>query len=253
MSRVFNGSAGYLRNTTDNIGITAYPFTIGFWVKASVLANNTLVDYRNDSVGVKYFRCNQLNTGFLRVQAVQSATASVDAQSAYSIDTWVPFIAVYNTNLARVDGPGTTDSASSTTAQTYVTNSSPQIRFGSAIGGVPINGKMAHLTVWNVALSEANIDSFLAADDPDTIDAANQTRYWDLLTTSLTDSRNSVVLSEASTTFDGADNPVISSGATPDIIGDISVGFLVQSTFNPAAQGTGGGASKKNKQAYLIY
>jgi len=213
MSRQFTSGSHRLHNTTDDFGITAYPFTIAMWIKfASNSADQNMWEFRNDSVGAKVFFSEIRANAKIRTHAVQSSSVNLDTAAAItaSVNVWTPLIITYDTNEVKMYWDDVV--ATNTTSQTYVTNDTPFITIGKRTGNTAIDGKLAHITVWNIKLSGANIDSFEAKDDPVDIDSGNQTRYWAFTTSSLTDSKNSVVLTDVGTTYDASDNPLGGAG-----------------------------------------
>lgn len=213
MSADFNGTSSHLTAWTDNLGVTAYPFSIAYWVKIDTLAIDGMFEYKNNNGSAKIFRGYQINTsGTYRTTVVQSATVFYSLSSNLSTATWYPIVHTFNTNDLYTESSGS-NTGSSTTTQSYSTNASPRFTMGRDFSNGTFDGKIAHFTVWNVELSTANISSFINANNPDNIDQANQTRYWPLTGSapSLTDERNSITLTASNMTY-STDDPTISSG-----------------------------------------
>ena len=228
MSRVFNGLNNYLKNTVDGIGITAFPFTVAVWVKFA--SSNTLDNiwrYTNDVTNAKYFRGEQ-ETYASQAIAVQDVNAFSGNSDAKTIDTWLPYVYTFESANTEVRGIGVGNSSSVSTAIAYATNINEMIGIGGAGDGTRvIDGKIAHFVVWNIALSAANKQAFIDSVNPANVDSANQTAYWDLTDgtadADLTDTVNSIVLTNINTTIDNADNPVVITETTQ--IGDIQLDF----------------------------
>ncbi len=85
-------------------------------------------------------------------------------------------------------------------------------------GGAPFDGRLGHVAVWNIALSDADVAALAAGDNPLTIQPANLIRYWPL-----EDDAVCVITGEVLTlsgaTFDAADNPPVDppAGGGPQV------------------------------------
>ena len=248
MSARFDNALDELTATSASLGIDSFPATIFMWVKWNTIGTNNshLLQYNN--TGTHFLRCASRQTATGQAVAVQSATTFSGEPGDQTSGTWYPLLFRFDSALTYIEN--SVGSASVTTAQTYQTNSGQNIAIGAGVGSAE-DCWISHVTLYNSDLTAQQQDDLLAGSDPSTV--GSPVNYWSLVgaTPSLTDSVGSVTLTNTSVTF-AADDPVLSGGVA-DIIGDINVGFLVEAAFNPAAQGSGGGASKKNKQAYLIY
>jgi hypothetical protein len=96
----------------------------------------------------------------------------------------------------------------------------------------PNQARIAHVGVWDGVLSDANIDAFMAGDNPSTIDAANLCAYFPL-TTDAAKSHGSDSVTDLTVTgavLDAADNPTVDSLLTK---------YLKLLSYSSAASATG--------------
>lgn len=247
MSRVFDGSDSYLTKSAEDLGISSHPCTIFTYFKATSLPDFAyLFQYNNDTVGGYYLRGLVGDTNNLRAASNQSASRTAStATITHSGTTWYPVVFIYNATISsRVVGYGADENHGSTS--TYQTNNTPNVFIGDREAGsaFALFGKMAHFTVWDVQLSEANIAALIAGANPALVDSVNQTRYWSFTDTSLTDSISSSVLTSFGTTTD-SDNPIIAQ------TGDVNAVIAADSTI--VYEQTGGGGSSIPIIASSIY
>ena len=180
MGRTFNGSSDYLKRATALI--TAAPFTVSCWYKASVNTNTrTLWSFGDTATDDYYWRAVHYDSAGTRGLGAQ-ATAVSSATSDYSGSpegTWTHSAMVEASSSSR------TCYVNGTAATANTTNKTPTgidtVVLGRLERATPTHyfgGDLAEFAIWNIALSGANISSLAAGANPQAIENANLVAYW---------------------------------------------------------------------------
>ena len=224
MSRDFErGDSDYLVNSSTVL-IPTIPYTVAAWCKIEAIGADehmVLSIYRD---GNNFASCRIDDTGgTLSPQFVYregGTTNFAETTNTMTVGTWHHATFV-NTGTAGVDqecivyldgGDKTSGGTAALDDLTSITGGTAIGRYNSASPTDYFDGKMAHLAVWDKALSDAEVTS-LQTDTPDNVAAANLQYYWAFTTSSLTDSEASLVLTNNGTTYDAADDPSLGGGA----------------------------------------
>ena len=205
MSRVYTGA----EHTFGAFARPARPYTVLIWAKPSALGTNRDAFALTDQVdfeGIR-LRSTQFFAAISRATTTNLATTTV----AVTVDVWHLVVARFNaTNSREAFVNGTTGSGSNTITRDPQGDEVSIAR--AATNGNRWLGKLAHASVYGRAISDAEINGLAGGDNPQ--DVADLTFYLDMLTASLTDSVGSVVMFDATSTFDGADNPPVNAPAS---------------------------------------
>lgn len=192
------------------------PITIGAWVKTTdhPAAIDVLVTLgnANDSVNNTYNLRTTATDNSWSCASIASGGGTSAATNTTNIDnTWTPILCVVSSDSARnVYVAGNSSSNSGTDA---VSDGIQHIRVGESFAATQdFTGKLAHVTVWNVALDSTQRSSFLGGTCPSSI--GTPIAYYDLQSDNSTQanagSDASGDLSVTGATYDGADNPSVS-------------------------------------------
>lgn len=186
MSRSFDGATTSLDNTTASPA-TAAPLSISVWFKpAAISTTQTLVGLNTTGGGNHQFELVMDSTNVIQAQARDTGASQAATTGSVNNGVWNFAGAVFTDVTHRfaylngeyAGGVGTTRTPSGVN----------EIRVGkSRSGGAAFNqfanGLIAYVVVWDVALSQANLDSLYnggAGVDPTTIQGANIVAIYDL-------------------------------------------------------------------------
>jgi hypothetical protein len=180
MSLLFNGTSD--RADIAAAIVTATPCTLVCWVKASSINVNlsSILQIADDTGGQNNFR---LQTGDGASQVVvansRAASSSSEASSTLGIsDTTLWHLATARfisstSRAADLDGSNRGDNTTSSTPVSLAIT-----RAGLRVGGdAGFAGRLAHMAVYNVALSDAQI-SALRTTTPASVLPGNLVAYW---------------------------------------------------------------------------
>lgn len=256
MSVILNGSSQYL--SVAQAVLTANPLTIAAWFKSTSQTAEQCIA----SVGV-----SGANTCLGRVKAhgattgdpVQAETRTATLGSvaatttAYTANTWHHACGVFTSNTSRdafIDGGS---KGSSTVSRI---GSADQFIVGAAGAlGLLFAGNIAHVAVWNIALSDGDVATLAAGADPQTIQAGNLVAYWTLSSDGSPTVGALTLVATGSPTFDAGDDPIsayIDAEATIVGTGAIVATGETAETVEAAASITGTGSVTAYATANLI-
>ena len=186
MSRVFAGVS------TDYLDMGSSPFapppaTISAWFKAGI--NLPASDMYLALFGRTNSQAQQYNLRYNvadLILAVENDGTSAGAGSSISMDdtaNWhhcVAVLASHSDRTAYLDGGNSTNN---TTLKAPL--SMQQFRVGGSCTNPPannLNGKLAHLAIWSIALTAGEVATLYSGASPATIQPANLIDYWTLNT-----------------------------------------------------------------------
>lgn len=161
MAYDFDGTDDYIE--AASAVVAGSPLTLACWFNSdSATANQTLVSITNAGGQERFIlRASGAVTGD-PIQAISVAgnnSSAADSATGYSANTWHHAAAVFasaTSRVAYIDGVGGTAETTSRTVGTLTTT-----RIGVTVGaGVRtqyMNGRLAEVAVWNVALDAAEI------------------------------------------------------------------------------------------------
>lgn len=187
MSRSNTGStSNYFSNTSAVV--TAAPLTYACWFYPSDLtADSNLINIGISSTNyfsIFYDGANDYGAG-ARAVGIETAAASTYASAmsptAPNGPGWVHCAGVFESSTSRtayMNGrPGTTNTTSRTPSGINRTNVG---LYNDGIGGLygPMFGAIAHVCVWNVALSTAEIVKLARGGFPMDVKRQNLVAYW---------------------------------------------------------------------------
>lgn len=191
-----------------------FPFTIAVWFKAPDADNALHLAELKSTSGYDFHlvaaqgpiddKIYAMSYGGSWTQAITTGT--------YSASTWHNAVGVFNNGADRrafLDGgyKGTEGSS-----QSFLVNN--EFYVGShrpSSGPSFMTGKIAHVAIWSIALSDAEVALIGAGYNPLVVQAASLVGYWPLVSDAVA-AAGGVNLTLVNTpTFDGADNPVIST------------------------------------------
>jgi hypothetical protein len=216
MSRQFSSSADFLQLAA--VPVSAVPLTLCAWFKqtsAPTVAN--LVGILTGGTLAGSWTLASAASQVARARCRDNASTNGEAISTVGagLNAWHHAAAVFtdNTNRAALlDGANKGTQASVLTPTTM-----DQVRVSlDGTGASGIIGLIAHVAIWNVALSDGDIATLAGGANPRTIQPGNLINYWPL-TGGQSPEQTAVGtgdLTVTGTTF-STDNPTVSDFAQP--------------------------------------
>jgi hypothetical protein len=199
----FNGTTDYIE--TASAIVTTAPVTLAGWFNSdSATANQTIVSITNTG-GQERFVLTA--AGAVTGDPVRATTvagnngSSADSATGYSANTWHHAAGVFASSTSRIayiDGVGGTAETTSRTPGTMNTT-----RIGVTVGGGSrtgyMNGRLAEIAIWNVALNDDEIMALAKGYRPSLIRPASLRLYVPVVRDIL-DIRGGVTLTTNGTT-----------------------------------------------------
>lgn len=217
MSYDFDGSGSANLNVATPI--TALPFTIACWYKVEADgAGHALLSVGNatDSEMMRLSAQTDIAGDPVRIRAANSGGTNADTSTSTSVtqNTWEHACAVISSTTVRSvyrNGGGKASSSSNSRNITAATRLAIGAAYQAGSYSADTEGKIAHVAVWNIALSDAEVALLAGGDNPLTVQSGNLVAYWPL-TADLVDVVGALTLTNGGgVTFDGADNPTVDS------------------------------------------
>ena len=250
MSYSFDGSNDRLAGTLTTAINT--PFTMGVWVKtASFVANDVLMalseisgDETSSAKILKGASAN-LHSGEVIDSADVASRINVDIDVGTG---WVALVLrVSSSTLRDLFVVSRTNTGQTTASKTF--SAMAAVRLGeNAAGTSDFAGLLAEAALWDKALTDAEVDDYMAGVAASGVAASDLVGYWPLDTDNATQANEGVDatgdLTVTSATFN-ADHPTITSGPTvTDVDTDESItgtqaNVVVTGTSFGASQGAG--------------
>jgi hypothetical protein len=183
VSRSFNGTNQYLRHSADIVG--SFPLTIACWFDSNnITANQTIIGLYNSANANRYIRlfAGGANSGDPLTMQINDGTVTNDEAGGYSANVWQHACGTIDSSNIEAFLDGVSDGSTSNT-RSYpsgidritlgVRDSGSQIQF--------FNGELGEAGVWNVVLTQAEIDSLATGVSPLLIRPSSLIAYWPLI------------------------------------------------------------------------
>lgn len=211
MSRVFTGAAGNYLSFVGAMGITADPVTLFAWIKLATTSSGMVCTYENTSS--HYIALNVLS-GAIRTLIQQEFGGNAATSGTASTDVWIPITATYTDGtVANIRALG--EDVDGGFCGAFQTPATPGFSIGSMIrdtGLAPIDGKVAHVTLWSSELSDPDVASLVGGADPSTIATGSLIEYWPLTGASLVGLNGRTLTVNGTVSSDTGDNPTVGGG-----------------------------------------
>jgi hypothetical protein len=221
-SILFDDAQDQYLQVDNNLGITAYPFTLAAWIKSNDAASIQVVMGLADKDASDEYATVELR-GDMAGDPVQLAVrdgagVSANTSSGYSANTWHSVVGVFASATDRriyIDG-----GAKGTDTANFALPASFDRFFVGHRGDLtptnPFSGRIAHVVVdADTAWTDEQAGSFHEAADPTSV--GSPTHYWELADASdLTDSIGAVTLTAFNSPDDGNDDPLEPAVPNPD-------------------------------------
>jgi hypothetical protein len=239
---------------------TDEPFTMFAWIKrvgtsgAQCFIN---VGERNNASDDNSFKISVNNSD--QVFGRTEATSGVNVTAgAIGNDTasWHSVMFRSASSSSRYAALDATISAEQTTTVNVVSANVNCLRIGrnnEAVAAEQFDGKIAHVAIWNVALSDAEYNALQGGDNPLAVQPANLKAYYPFVTDDVTDhSGNGNNLTDSGSSFD-ADNPTVDAAPSGQTITHSGLGTASvygTHTLSKVAAQTAAPSGKSSAAAY---
>jgi hypothetical protein len=228
MSYIFDGVNDALHSLTAPV--TTGPLTIACWVKEPTLqsAADALVHIGTQGSANTFYKLGVNASNQIVAQQDVASTTRTATHTAATLQTatWHHAAATFTSDSSRkayLDGSGTTNATASS-----ATTGLDCIYLGNTpLLGADFTGLLAHVAVWDVALSDGDISSLAAGANPLTIDPTNLIAYWPLTADDDDDvGTNHLTVTNEAALQSPADDPTVNPAST-------ILAFQYQSRLNP--------------------
>lgn len=233
MSYDFDGSGSANLNVATPI--TTVPLTVACWFKVDTDAEAHVLTCLGNGTDSEIMRLSASFDGTgdpLRFRATTTGgtQSNIDSTTGASLSTWhhACMVAASSSNRSvYLDGGSKATVASGTRTISGATLFAIGAQYQAGTYSADTNGKIAHVAIWDIALSDAEVAQLAAGDNPLTVQSGNLIAYWPL-TADLVDLVGALTLTNGGgATFDGADNPTVdappSDSITPAEMASVSV------------------------------
>lgn len=179
MARNFNGTTSDYLNcgSPSYLNFTGNAMTASIWVRKHTTSGSKPFGRWHDSVGQQWLI--QLgNTDLLFALYVDGVKILNSNSNVLSINVWHHIVARYDGSTMKIYVDGIEEGSRS---QSGNIQSRPSTDLTIGIGSnldSPINGELAHATLWDVALSAEEIESLSNGINPLQIRTSSLSEYW---------------------------------------------------------------------------
>lgn len=210
------GTVAWQNLQTANVSVTATPLTLSAWVKPTTLNSGASFCGVYDTAGaVNFFEVYHTSAGSVRAAARGTSFAESLATGTLGTGSWQHVVGVFASDTSR------TAYLNGTAGTTNTTSITPAGLDRTAIGSrshyLPqlfYDGLIAHVAIWNVALTGAEVGALYGGADPRTIQSSALVNYVPLTSNvdPETDTQQSYTFTVNGATYD-TDNTI--SGRNP--------------------------------------
>lgn len=227
MSRVFSANTDHLDSASSVV--TDVPLTLSAWVKYD--STHGVTQYMpiclgESGTGNNYFALKSLSGQQIRAEERDTSISggnTVQATPPLGVTSWYLFSGVFTTHGSRSMWINGTGKGSDSTAKTASGINS--IRISGDNNATPSQiwrGNIAHVAIWNIALSDQQIASLLYLY-PNQVAVGNLVNYWPLTNNQSPEpdyGSGNLPLTVTGTTF-STDNPNIAGTLVQQLMGAI--------------------------------
>lgn len=201
-SFLFNGTSAYMEMLSPPV--TDAPCTFAAWFKTDTVDVANAVCAIGGSTSRLSIEDNNTVGDTMGASAVNTTGTGRTSSSpaTYSPGTWYHLAGVFASTTSRTcyqDGVAGTANTTSQAASS-VTKLTIGTRYSSGSRGAFMHGRIAHVAIWNVALSGADIASLAAHALPSSVQSGNLVFYADLQNGLAVDSISSTSLTVVNAT-----------------------------------------------------
>lgn len=234
MSVILNGTTQYLWSNVvvgSDTDIADYPFTISAWVKPADLttANPVASAELLDGTEINWLMCHGLLEGdpvvvrTLQGGSYKTATTADD----YVTGSWQHVCAVFTSAVSRtvyLDGGSKNTNTDNKPAPPDSADWAFVVGAYSLAGGANafFNGRIAQVTIWDIALSDADVALLASGSLPTTIQADNVQGSWPLLANANAAVGGDNLTGVGEPTYDAEDSPPVAEVTYVDASGTIA-------------------------------
>ncbi len=184
-ARFFDGSNDKLQ--IDSPVISGTPFTMCGWFNSNNVDDNQQIVGVFDVAGdTDYYRI-QVGGGIsgdpIRAQIKSSsATANVDSTTGYSANVWnhACLVGAADNDWSIYLNGGSKGTSNTSVIPAGLDNTAIGIR-ATASPAAPLNGEIAEVAIWNVALTDAEVAILAAGFSPLLVNPQGLVAYWPLI------------------------------------------------------------------------
>jgi len=212
MSVVLNGTSQYLKHAA---AVTyTEPFTICAWIKPAGKGVQPAVSIEDNNYKYKITLFGASGPGKVNAYGAMATGKSCLTTTNWSTGSWQHFCGVYAGNSDRrsfLDGGGkgtNTDLLDFTSAIDQTVLGAYNEAYGWS--GY-VNGKLAHVTIWNCALTDVEVANLAGGANAQTVQAASILAHWELLNNGVDAVGSYDMTAYGSPTWDTGDTPPVAS------------------------------------------
>ena len=161
-----NGITNYLESATPPV--TAAPFTMVAWALNDTVDGifDTVVSIQDNATDVNLFMAQQTDTEFLRLRTIATVGGNAITTNGFTSAVWHHCAVVEISSTSRqatLDGV-TASKGTDTTALVPVGIDTLSVGLTRSLTSTrPWDGKIGHVAIWNVALTDQDIEALAVA------------------------------------------------------------------------------------------
>jgi len=205
--------------------IAALPLTMACWFKVDTDGEGHTLICLGNAANSEIFRLGASmdvagDPVVFRASTSGGSQSNINTSSGATLDTWHHACAVASNSTNRavyLDGANKTTIATGTRTISAATLLAIGAQYQAGSFGADSNGKVAHVAIWDVALSDGEVASLAAGDNPLTIQPDHLIAYWPL-TADLVDLVDGLTLTNGGGATLSGDNPAVDPPSGPTIV-----------------------------------
>ena len=239
MALTFNGTSSGLARTGSIV--TAYPFTIFAWTKASTLKVAFVAELAVDPGprGTHEGHGALVDGSSMRAYSTIGSSVSAYSSRAETVGDWVPCMVVYASDGLRkvYYGNGAVQVESTSIPQVPSLLTTFSVGKRAVLNTLYWAGDLASVGLWSTELSAADFATLAAGTVPSTVRSGSLIDYWSLLTQAATQTGANGRVLTASATAQAANHPIAESNSdttAPTLTGAITVSNLGGTSYTLA-------------------
>lgn len=188
MSLIFDNADDYAVTTTPPV--TATPLTISAWVNPDAVGAQDYIVHLGDATLTTVTQCFALRidasgqVNFYCADTAGNSAITTNTSATMTATAWNHAVGISTAANSRRSVLNGNWAESGTSATSRTPTGITDCTIGTfPNNGTPTNewdGYIGHVAIWDMALSQANVEALYAGANPLTIESANLVAYWPL-------------------------------------------------------------------------